>query len=470
MGRRDFCGTHPVVVTRLIWLLILLSALTAAARPCPEYYALVENLTEGDLAALRPRADEGGHVEEVRRALRTANPWAEDVMHADSPEKLEKTLRALHDLAESGEITVAQLATAILRWEAAVDLPYDRENGAGSPIPLLTADGELTVEAHARFIQSGLMDSKWDFGQTRREMATQLRNAVKLLPPSERYFFIYAYPAQFLGPDARATSLEIPEWANLMSGLLYRTSDLRPFFWRDVGDSHERLLIPSASVFEIILKQKFRTDVLVPAWQLGFTTDLQILSQARDGRRVVGLHFPGVAGPNYADTLRSGKFSFTYHDFYHLLIACESSAGTRNAMNASYSLLMPFADTPNAPVTLRLGGRDRTVKWSPFRLKIALQHVLDSEYGAAGKFGEALQFAFREKIEINDDEIASPDGKLLFLMHMAQNPRPYELWLRKPIREIFTEMELARWDKSEGSYLAILAASVAAATTKLPPP
>ncbi|MGH2613405.1 MAG: hypothetical protein ACRDFB_10225 [Rhabdochlamydiaceae bacterium] len=209
----------------------------------------------------------------------------------------------------NGLISPHQFATVMLYWV------NSRSPGKGlKQVLLFNTDGTVNVEAREsikKTVQGTAQPNPvFSFSPTRGnqpkyeyltdEQLDQFFENMRLLPLSEQNFFTLEskYPAGGV--------------ASVISG----PSTGFNVFYR----FNENIMIPSAGMMQCFLNTKYGQDAVQINPVLGLST-VEDLQQNGLTKRDMALHFPRIDLPNTADRHSAPLYQFTFHDFYHAMVA-----------------------------------------------------------------------------------------------------------------------------------------------------
>ncbi|MBI3298210.1 MAG: hypothetical protein HYZ75_08610 [Elusimicrobia bacterium] len=283
------------------------------------------------------------------------------------------------------QVTLAQFATVVLRWETARQFGLTGE--ALRPVALL-ADGTLTAEALRLFGKGGLryLGDIEAPGQLAR-----LEAELKALPESERFVFV----AEGTAPQIAKTSLAIYDPAS------------------------KDAVTPSIGVIQAAMRAKHGDDAVGLQLAFGRAESEDLPEGLARGGRVFGLGYPGVWEPSTFHEVLNGVWLYSMHDIYHLMWGARLPPTARQAAVRVYELALKLEGGGGY---VELDGKERPVAFPSENWDFFSSAVIDTD------------------LDMRPDHIAAslddwfgalekPDGKLsmsaLVLMDMGRNP---ELW------------------------------------------
>lgn len=263
----------------------------------PHSYALkrlLRNLTaEEQECVTQIKEDEEGLPEEVASALR-AGKWDHEIF--SSPRFGQYTVQAFMQK----KISIEQLATVFMRWEASVQFSH-----SGNPLlthPLFQK-GDFTQDAIML-----LIPSLWEISA-----AEKIRFIYKLLqsPLSERYFWTVKIPQE---------DYEKGEKRKKYGKVLYNLQTRLPLFTlRECPEDLDQmiLVIPSFSILKAYLWAVHREHAVAVIPEFGIGTPKQIEFDIPQNQRLFALQFPNIKGLESGDGYYFGEYLASFHDFYH---------------------------------------------------------------------------------------------------------------------------------------------------------
>lgn len=210
-----------------------------------------------------------------------------------------------------GRLSLAQLATVILRWELIDEFGLDpREVEA---LPLLDADGAFTEAARTLFGGHATYTTVWTPHTPPEGRPEALLAAISALPASERVVFA-------VRRDAKTEHASMLRFFTLPDSL-----GKGPF-------------APSIGVMQAVIDAYHGPQALAMLPAFGDLTFGDRRAAALIGReiaaggRILGLHFPGVAAPEAVHVTLKGKWTYTMHDYWHLYMGSLIAPELRRAL------------------------------------------------------------------------------------------------------------------------------------------
>lgn len=255
-------------------------------------YRLIRNLNAKDIKQIEiVDASENHYIDEVASALLCAD-WKNEIFNN------ERFGQYVFAAFKEGKISIEQLTTVFLQWEAKQQFAHD----------------EITLNQHAVFDGDGLgqnirllMTALWKMSDTQMNTFFHL---LRKSPASEQFFWTVEIPtdrkgrlniglpyARFLEKFQEIFKLFRPQ-GHLLSGV-------------------KRLVIPSFSIMKSYLKALFGTDAVTMVPEFGIATSSQFEIDIPRNRHTFAIHFPKVSGLEAGDGHYFGKYLSSLHDFYH---------------------------------------------------------------------------------------------------------------------------------------------------------
>jgi hypothetical protein len=192
-----------------------------------------------------------------------------------------------------GKITQHQFATIMFFW-----VNHTQQGiRTGTVIFLFNSDGSINPKAR-QLLGATLKGRLEKFSASEMD---QFFEKMRKLPASEQCFFVRKMEKSY-GFDIIASI------QGSRIDLFYDTQD-------------GKMMIPSAGMMQSFLDVRFKDQAVKINPVLGLSTEEDIRNNGLTGTRDMGLHFPGTTLPEQADDLEAIGYKFTYHDFYHALVA-----------------------------------------------------------------------------------------------------------------------------------------------------
>jgi len=269
------------------------------------------------------KADEK-RIHDLARALDLGN-WC-DAIFEDRSRLPYLALRCYHDET----ITPEQFATLMIYWSALKHHPH---------WDILPCDWEHNTSLIKKtFAIPKKIDKKFQNHYHKAPHLSPKQQArffelMKEVPPSERTFFLVP---DFQHRDGAAYSISQAIEHNLGINV----------FNRVVVDGKTMRMIPSFAMMQAFL-QAFAGEELAVRMNpgLGVWEWEDIRNDHLEGRRVLGLPFPGVKLPHEADGYSVPQdYDFIYHDFYHAFILSLVPFQHRKAFMAIEKVLRDFQE------------------------------------------------------------------------------------------------------------------------------
>lgn len=431
----------------------------------PELESFIRNVPNSELPLLLPSRLEMSMLPNVESVFKTGN-WNNLQPNAQA---LEPVLRVAFLLALQQRISVDQLSTAILLWEAMRDLPYYLPTAA-SAIPILDAHGHLTADARAIFVREPIspLNSYYEQQAVGATQIAEFERRVATLAVSERFFWRFRFPLQIIDGRWQLASDRTdyqPPIVRMVEQMFVKTRTLEGWYNLHMVARLPRqdveIFVPSMSVLRISQRMRF-TEGLKPVPQLGIVDGEEILGQIRNDERVFGLKFPRITGLQEADGFACGSLMYSFHDLFHLIAGSWTRRGFRKAL-AGFGLRLPALR--REVHNLNIGGREVR---------------LDASSSVEGLFermtGRMVDVAFRDRTEdfaqllrqvfaacfvTQDNTLFCSDGLGYLLIDMATHESEYTELLGEPIPAILSRLDGNRTRQGLVSALSIFQAAKA---------
>jgi hypothetical protein len=445
----------------------------------------LRHVPEDERSAMLLREGECRICPLVTEAIKLGN-WDALLSNVHAAEDFEPTIRAIFKLVKDGEGKAGQigldtLGTALILWSALKDLPTHLEVEKGShPILVLEADEKSWSEAAEKYLLStGLLHINHGLGEDFvSRIEENFRKEVVTLPIAEQRFWVLTIPAH---PHDFEYPREKPSWTSLL-GELMGHSDNHPFHrfvWKDksaLPGQQIKILVPSVGLIRAMLKANFGEKAVMPILQLGKMRWQDLVPGLARGGRTLGLIWPGISNPESADSLRSGHLMFSIHDLYHLVIGSFEQVVHRLALLEVIPILRrlevylkPYYDvthrqslSKDAPRSneFHLWMDDHWVAVSNLNMVGMFanrKHISDLDYVTGSftrkykghqYFWQAIRGVFSSSLGMVDGKIASRDGKVFLIIHMAQHSEAYKQF-GISIAETLTGLEASRSERED---------------------
>ncbi len=195
------------------------------------------------------------------------------------------------------KLSRGQFATLMSFWKTSQDFQV-------RSIPLFNTNGSINEEARKIIKQTLRLASQDPIYFLSDEQIEQFFEEMSKLPKSEQQFFI-------------VPKIESKEVTALKVIYELGINIFAHFFEK----SQEKRMIPSFGMMQAYLNVKYEQDAVEMMPFIGLSSIDDIRENGLKGERDFAIHFPGVSLPEKADDVQALGFDFSYHDFYHSLVA-----------------------------------------------------------------------------------------------------------------------------------------------------
>lgn len=255
---------------------------------------LFRNITpEEQQFATRIEEGEEQQVKEISRAL-IQGEWNHPIFSA--PRFGQYTVQAF----KQKQITIEQLATVFLRWEAAEQF---LESGNGLLEHPIFENETLSAET-----KKFLLPALWKLSPDENK---RFFDELAQCPLSEQSFWTVKIPKKDYkeGPNRKKFGEVLEKFQSVFH--LFRLKDCFEEPDRTV------FVIPSFSILKTYLRAVFMQQAVAIIPEFGIGAPKQIELDIPQNKRLFALHFPGVKGLDKGDGYYFGKYLSSFHDFYH---------------------------------------------------------------------------------------------------------------------------------------------------------
>jgi hypothetical protein len=216
-------------------------------------------------------------------------------------------------------ITPAQFGTVQLYWSA---LQYHGKENVDAA-PLFQQDGSVIPQAWDAIKETLYLNSQTNSAEAGlydpavpllndQELAEFFRR-VRQLPLSEQQLFI----VEDVIPIGNGPTISETIYQSIGYNIFCRNFE------------HGARMIPSIGMMQEFLNVRFGDSAVQINPVLGHSSLEDIRQNGLNGTRDMAVHFPGVELPDEADGFLAPWYDFTFHDFYHAILASGAPAKYR---------------------------------------------------------------------------------------------------------------------------------------------
>lgn len=252
----------------------------------------------------------------VVRDLKAAD-WGAPLLQPDHP-SAEGVLRAAFHALNRDQISQNQFSTLVMRWQLATELKstvrtvplLDPKTKKLTPLAREIFDNE-PESAESNEILQGLRKLKGS------EVPT-FEAFLNASPDASEAILSYAIiPATHLRGPAARRSLSLTRTLGFAPGGQFFVRDDIP---KIAVPGHDSIVMnPSLTAMQALLNTIHGKNALELVPELGMTPLSVFATNLIDGKRTLGLSFPGLPVPDTADNISTDRVGFTQHDFFHAL-------------------------------------------------------------------------------------------------------------------------------------------------------